>query len=129
MRKLVVIGSVIIASQLTGCASVVSGAHQKISVVTTPVEGAQCSLDNDKGKWNISKTPDSVLVHKSGKNLVIMCEKKGYNKARSEVKPELNKAVYGNILVGGAIGGAIDRSNGSAYQYPVSVKVTLVAKK
>lgn len=129
MKKLVILSSVIVAAHLTGCATVTSGTNQKISVVTSPVNGAQCSLENNKGKWNIAKTPGSASVHRSGKNLLIICEKKGYSRAISELKPEINKIAYANILFGGIIGAAIDGSSGALYQYPMSVKVPLAVKK
>lgn len=129
MRKFIGISSsVLIAIQLTSCASVLSGVHQNISIATLPVQGAQCSLENNKGKWNIPKTPGHAVIHKSSKNLMIICEKTGYNKAISEIKPEINKVAYGNIFVGGIIGGAIDNNNGAAFQYPMSVNIKLVPK-
>lgn len=129
MKKLAILSSVILTAQLTGCATVVSGERQNISVVTSPVEGAQCSLENNKGKWTIPKTPGKALVQRSGKNLTIICEKKGYKKAISEIKPGTNKVTYANLLFGGIIGLAIDNSSGASYEYPMSVKVPLAPQK
>lgn len=130
MNKFIKItGSVIIASQLTACASIVSGSHQSISVKTAPVQGAQCNLKNDKGSWNIPKTPGRVVVHKSGEHLTVTCDKKGYKKARSEIKPVRNKASYGNVLLGGVVGASIDNKNGSAFQYAESIDMVLMPNK
>jgi hypothetical protein len=34
---------------LSGCATIVDGVHQSVSVSTTPVEGAACTLKNSEG--------------------------------------------------------------------------------
>ena len=52
----------------TGCASIVSGQNQSISVTTlkngTDVPGAKCTLTNDKGTW-YTTSPGSVMVRRS----------------------------------------------------------------
>ena len=57
-------GLVLIASVLTGCASVVKGVNQSVSVRTMPVTGTSCRLSNSKCVWCVPETPGSVLVHR-----------------------------------------------------------------
>lgn len=129
MKKIVLISAIVSANLLTGCATIVSGNHQKIAIATSPFQDAQCALKNDKGSWQVDKTPGNVIVHKSQKDLIIICTKKGYSQGVSTVKPALNKIVFGNIVFGGIIGGFVDLSNGSAYKYPTTVTVPLALKK
>lgn len=129
MKKIILTGTLACSILLTSCASVTSGTRQTISVSTTPVPGAQCNLHNDKGKWQLEKTPSDVIVNKSNKELIITCEKKGYHKGKVKVKHTVNHIVWGNILLGGIIGLVVDHSNGAAYQYPKSVTVPLGLKK
>lgn len=130
MQKTVLITSgIFIASQLIGCASIVSGSHQRISVTTLPVQGAQCSLENNKGKWRITHTPGSANIHRSENNLTVICEKKGYSTVTSQFKSEINKAAYGNLLLGGIVGGAIDKNNGAAFEYPANIEISLKSQK
>ncbi len=47
------------------------------------VEGAQCTLQNDKGTWTAT-TPHTVRVQRSAKPLVADCTKEGYRPAHFE---------------------------------------------
>src|SRR5450830_1008349 len=64
--KLITLGLAgVLGMQLVGCASVSNGTTQAIRVETlatngTPVEGAQCSLTNDSGSFNVT-TPGSMF--------------------------------------------------------------------
>lgn len=127
--KLAMMGVCIMGfSLLTGCASIVDGTHQSISVETVPISGASCSLKNDKGKWFVRNTPGSVTVHKSYHNLQVICHKLGYNSAQLSVKSHTKAMAFGNILLGGGIGAGVDASDGAAYNYPALIKVPLTAK-
>jgi len=46
---------------LSGCASIISGANQSVSVNTPGCEAASCELTNSKGTWFV-KSPGSVTV-------------------------------------------------------------------
>lgn len=123
MKKCMTLAACIIA--LSGCASVVSGTHQSLSVTTHPVKGAQCVLENNKGKWYINETPASVTVHRSYNNLLVRCEKDGYAKNELSIKSLTKPAAFGNVLLGGAAGAAIDMANGAAYDYPSEIHIPL----
>lgn len=129
MKKVILFSACISAGFLTGCSSIVNGSKQSLSVVTSPVSQAHCVLENDKGTWRIKNTPGRVLVHRSQKDLKVTCDKKGYLKHSMSVKSKTGKAAYGNILLGGAVGAAIDRSNGAAFEYPMEIHVPLKSEK
>ena len=69
----------------TGCASIVSGTNQSLSMTTSSdgvdVQGATCQLDNDKGSWSVT-TPGSVTVRRSFKDLRLACSLAGHEVAR-----------------------------------------------
>jgi len=63
----------------SGCASIVSGQNQSISVETLGKQGeavmsANCKLSNNKGTWFVT-SPGSVSVRRSYEDLLIDCEK------------------------------------------------------
>ncbi len=129
MFKIII--SVLISSLfclLSGCASIVSGTNQSLSIKTPPVTGANCKLQNDKGIWFINKTPGSVVVHRSYRDLLISCSKPGYAKASERVKSLTRPIVAGNIVFGGFLGAGVDAADGAAYNYPRLIKVPMRKK-
>jgi hypothetical protein len=71
------------------------------------------------------QTPTSVKL-KRGKDHFITFEKEGYEQANVTVDHELSGWVWGNIVLGGLIGLAIDFTSGGAYKLePDAVSVTL----
>lgn len=113
---------------LGGCASIVSGQNQSVSVEAVspagPVSGAQCQLTNNKGTWFVS-TPGSTLVQRSFEDLSVRCEKAGYEPNVLTFKSATKGMAFGNILFGGLIGASIDVSTGAAYDYPALLTVPL----
>lgn len=109
---------------LTGCSTIVSGTHQTVSVDTVPVEGADCTLTNNKGVWKV-KTPGTVIVHRSYDDMVVDCLKKYHDRSHIVVKSKTKGMVFGNLLFGGLIGGAVDAGNGAAYDYPSQIVVPM----
>ncbi|WP_395703143.1 hypothetical protein [Aquabacterium sp.] len=114
----------------TGCASIVNGQNQSLSVQAIsggkPVQGASCTLMNDKGTWYLT-TPGSAVVHRSFAELSVKCEKTDYEPGLSSVKSSTKAMAFGNILFGGVIGATIDVSSGAAYDYPNEISVVMAA--
>lgn len=110
---------------LVGCASIVNGTQQSISVNTNPVGGAVCSLHNDKGTWYVNGTPGSVVVNRSYNNLNINCQKRGYQNGYRSVVSHTKGMAFGNVVFGGVIGAGVDVVDGAAYDYPAVVYVPM----
>ena len=78
------------------------------------------SLSNSKGSYYVT-TPGSVMVRNACDQLAISCTKEGYvpaNPAAGTVQDKAKKMAWGNIVFGGIIGIAVDRSTGAGCQYP-----------
>ena len=123
------VAPVLLASLLTGCASITSGTLQNVAVSTKTKSGvdisqANCTLKNEKGKWNVI-TPNTVAVHKASGDLVVECNKQGYPKGTLRAISRAGAGLAGNLLFGGVIGAAIDHSKGSAYYYPANLSVVM----
>ena len=104
---------------LGGCASIVDGNTQSLSVKTnaqdnTEVFGARCSSDNDKGTWFVTM-PGAVTVHRSYQNLSFSCEVPRHPNSKRVVYSATNGMAFGNILIGGLIGARVDKATGAAY--------------
>ena len=111
-----------------GCASIVSGQNQSISLTTkkddAEVVGAKCSLANDKGTW-FTTSPGSVTVRRSYGDLTVNCALDGSSPGIAMVKSTTKAMAFGNVIFGGVIGATVDVSTGAAYDYPSLITVAM----
>jgi hypothetical protein len=128
MRAALIAFAAVMAALTSGCASIVSGSQQSVSVETRQkgmmVKNATCKLNNNKGTWYVN-SPGSVTVNRSYEDLAIQCEKEQYEPGIATVKSFTKGMMFGNILLGGIIGGAIDASTGAGYDYPGLIHVEM----
>lgn len=98
---------------------------QPISVTTYPA-AAVCTLTNDKGRWMIRQTPALVTVRRSQNNLLVICQKYGYENAVVEVSSfaiaPCCTPVCG-INLWNRLGAKL--ANNTTYNYPAAIHVTL----
>ena len=117
-----------LAGLFTGCASIVSGQNQSVSVTTLnkgeALAGAKCSLANDKGTWYVT-TPGSVMVRRSFNDMAVNCSADGMDTGITMAKSSTKGMAFGNILFGGFIGAGVDMSTGAAYDYPEIIQVNM----
>lgn len=109
---------------LSGCASITTGSNQSISINTYPETGALCELTNDKGRWFLNSTPGALVVHRSYSDLNVICTK-GTKIGNIIIKSTTKAMAFGNVLMGGIIGGAADVATGAAYDYPADISVQI----
>ena len=112
----------------TGCSTISgSGTSQSVSVQTYSseggdVDGAKCDMTNEEGTWFV-QTPGTTMVHRSNKDLQVICKKPGIDLGTANVVSRTKGNMFGNIIFGGGIGAVIDHNNGSAYEYPTLIKI------
>jgi hypothetical protein len=128
-RTIFVGGAILAAILCTGCASIVGGQNQSISVTTANsdgnnVDGAKCNLQNDKGSW-YATTPGSVTVRRSYGDLLVTCKLDGAGPGTASVKSTTKALAFGNVVFGGVIGVAVDTASGAAYDYPTSIRIAM----
>jgi hypothetical protein len=115
-------------SSLTGCASIVSGTNQVVSVETLHsggnVAGASCKLENNKGVYYVT-TPGTVTVHRAYGDMNVKCEKPGFDPGLASVKSSTKAMMAGNVVFGGIIGAGVDAASGAAYDYPALFQVMM----
>lgn len=110
---------------LAGCATIIKGTTQSVSIDTPPVEGAHCTLVNSEGTWYIT-SPGSVVVHKTKNDLNVTCTKEGYQDAAVVVASHFNGATVGNVIAGGLIGVGIDAASGANYEYAPATSIPML---
>ncbi|MDB5744808.1 MAG: hypothetical protein JWR68_3123 [Polaromonas sp.] len=114
---------------MTGCASIMNDTtapvrFETFSAAGVEIKGADCKLENDYGQQNI-KTPATVNVRRSSKDLQITCVKTDAVDGRGVAISRANGGLAGNLLFGGGIGAIIDHNKGTAYTYPQWVQVVM----
>lgn len=123
MRLTLLCGLVVsFASLLSGCASIVHGSSQDISVSSDPPGATVRTADG--GPFT---TPCKITM-KRNKDQVLAVTKDGYQTQQVQISSVLAGAVAGNIIFGGIIGGAVDAATGAAWRLePEAIAVTLIA--
>lgn len=109
---------------LAGCATIIHGRMQQVSVATTP-SGAFVTAT---GGQQIT-TPGVLTLDRGVPAHILHVEKQGYEPIDIKLKRGFDGWLLGNILIGGIPGIIIDFVSGSAYAiYPSQVDTVLKAK-
>ncbi len=110
---------------LSGCATVVNGGSQDVSVSTNP-PGATCTVDRVGASVGvINPTPGKLSVSRSKNALDLTCNKPGYQTSATTVASTFNGWTFGNLLIGGLIGFGVDAATGANNDYPKAINVDL----
>ena len=122
-----------------GCASVVIGDTQSVTLETVDaagaeVAGAECTLTNEHGSWPV-KTPGFAVVPRSPKDLHVHCEAANHPAGEVRAVSRVNSPMFLNSFLGVAAStgfvavaaAAIDYWKGAAYDYPKTIRVVLGA--
>lgn len=112
---------------LSGCATITEGSTQLLSIDSDP-QGARCELFRDGVAIGSSTTPGAMTIGKSKKDISVTCKKPGYEDGTGVIRSDVSAAFVGNVLIGGAIGVAIDASSGAANKYENLTFVSLTPK-
>jgi hypothetical protein len=124
MKVQAIAAMAVLGVAISGCATIVDGTKQSVSVSTTPVQGAECTLTNSEGTWFVT-SPGSVEVHKTKNDMNVTCKKDGYQPGNQVAVSNFGGATFGNIVAGGIIGAGIDAASGANYYYTTPIVVPL----
>jgi len=113
---------------LGGCSSVIEGTSQTLSFESNP-PGAECALERNGVAIGNVKTPGGIVVQKTKHNIRVTCRKDGFEDATAHLKSEVAGATFGNIILGGGIGWAIDSASGADNKYQSITTVTLIPRQ
>lgn len=122
-----VFSAVIACSFLGACSSIVSGTNETLTVNSNPA-GANCALVRNGLNIGNVTTPGGVIVQKTKHNITMTCSKDGYDDSVVFLKSGVEGATFGNLVLGGAVGWAIDSADGADNHYPEVTTVYLNRK-
>ncbi len=112
---------------LSACATIIEGSDDKINIATTPPSNAACTLTSKRGVYQ-SYAGAQASVKKSRSDLNVACADPATGASgQSTVVSDVEPWAFGNILLGGLIGAAVDWSTGAAYDYPAATTVSLTS--
>jgi hypothetical protein len=115
-----------IGAALSGCGTITQGTSQDIAIISNP-PGAQCNVTREgQTVATLLKTPGSVKVDKTKHDMLLTCNLAGYQPASANLESGYGIGTFGNIILGGGIGWAIDSATGADNKYPSSATVNLV---
>lgn len=120
------VAALLCASGLSGCATIIDGTTQPVSVNTTPQDGAKCTLKNSEGTWYLT-SPGSTTVHKTKHDMTISCTKDGFAGGEVLAKSHFGGATAGNVILGGVVGLGVDAASGANFYYDSPISVDLGA--
>lgn len=113
------------AMLLTGCATMMEGTTQNVSVSTGPVSGAACDLKNERGSWALT-SPGKVEVKRSTTDLVITCAKPGWQPMTGRLISHTSDGTSVTALLWGPIGVGVDAASGASFHYPNSIDLPMI---
>ena len=128
MRDAVNLKPILMLSVLpcAACSSVIEGTSQQIQVVTNPA-GASCTLMREgQPIGTVNPTPGTALIKKTKHDITVLCDKQGFQQATYLNHSGAAGATFGNIILGGGIGWAVDSASGADNKYDPVVNMTLV---
>lgn len=111
----------------TACSSIIEGRSQTLTFNTNP-PGANCVLTRNGLTIGNVQTPGGIVVEKTKHNIQVVCSKDGYDDSTALLKSGVAGATFGNIILGGGIGWAIDSASGADNKYEDVVNVSLSRK-
>jgi hypothetical protein len=110
---------------LSGCATVIKGEMQTVSVATPPVEGARCVFCGADGYYRDVITPGRIDLRRDREDLAVTCMKRGFKDASATLSSDFNFVTLGNAVIGGLVGVTIDATTGANDSYPHEIEIPM----
>ena len=126
MKSVIAAAAALAVVSLSGCGTIIEGTTQNIAVTTSP-PGGHCDLNrNGEHIAALYATPGRVIVDRTKNDIVLTCNKPGYQTASVNLESDYSAATFGNIILGGAVGWAIDSADGADNKYPSTADVQFI---
>lgn len=109
-----------------GCATIVKGTTQSVSLDTPGVPGATCVLSSEGIGTQTVKTPATFVLDKSQHNVTVRCRKECYQDGVGVIGSYGEGMTAGNILVGGVVGLGVDAATGAMNKYADRTSIVMI---
>jgi len=123
MNKLLILCVALSASVFAGCATIISGSTQDISVTSVP-SGATVTAEPGGMK---ATTPGVLVLNRKAGPYKVTFTLDGHDPYSVMLTTDMNGWVWGNLILGGIIGLVVDMSTGASIKLtPEEVNANLV---
>jgi len=113
-----------VAVLLAGCATMVKGTSQQVSLNTPGYPGAECTLRSKDFGTRKVVTPATFELPKSKHDITVDC-RKGCARGTGTISSNLEGMTAGNIVAGGVVGFGVDAATGAMNKYNENNQVAL----
>ena len=111
MNKIILM--ILIATGLSGCASIIKGNHQTINISTSTGKQADAVITTSTGQQNVV-LPQAISVKDDNKDITVNVKETRCNNASTTViQSRLHPWFWGNAILGGFFGSTTDSVTGS----------------
>jgi hypothetical protein len=109
MRNFTHSATLLLCAVLVGCATIIHGGSQDVSVASSP-SGAEVEINGQ----DIGETPVTRSLDRGDQHTITL-DLDGYESESVVVEKDVSGWVWGNIVFGGLIGLVVDASTGGLY--------------
>ena len=130
MRSIYLLLGVALLGLSTGCATVVKGNDQAMSISTLGCKAEsenniQCHIKNKDNDIRVD-SPGTISVEKGSNDLAINCKSANGKATGDAIVSSTYEAMnVGNILLGGGVGLIVDAASGAMWHFPTAVQVPM----
>lgn len=109
---------------ITGCASILQGNEQKVSVRVEPDAPAKCALKQRNQPVQEFRAPAEITIGRSYYPLDITCiTDTGSIKGQARVYSDVSSLGYTGAIASVGVGTIVDTATGDAFEYPNHIVV------
>ena len=117
-------GAALLALVLPGCATVIDGTQQTVTLRTAPV-GASCQVQRGGTVLAVVTTPATLVVQRARGDLVVDCRKPGWGDTQAVLPGRFTGVTAGNVILGGLAGVVVDEATQANYRYEEDTTILL----
>jgi len=127
MKKLIL--ATVVATSLTGCATVFQGTDQTVNIVTRSNSGAGdtvCAISNSDGTWYANGKADTVTIDRDGSDVHVNCQNDEQFGSATVESSFQGGWLFADLLWDACIltmSCLIDGASGAFFEYPSNIDV------
>lgn len=114
------------AALVGGCATIVKGTTQSVSLDTPGAPGATCELSSEGIGTQTVQTPTTFVLDKSQHSITVTCRKECYQDGVGVISSYTEGMTAGNVLVGGVVGLGVDAATGAMNKYADRTSIVMI---